>query len=95
MHRDLSAIQSAKPDMPVFFVPYPMRHCLLPKPNSTSSDIARRTTARQLPVTCRATDHAVITLVTCYPFNALEPNGPLRYVVFTEALEASRRIPGS
>jgi sortase A len=40
-------------------------------------------------------DRAVITLVTCYPFNALEPNGPLRYVVFTEALEASRRIPGS
>ena len=38
-------------------------------------------------------DRAVITLVTCYPFNALEPNGPLRYVVFTEALEASRRIP--
>lgn len=40
-------------------------------------------------------DRAAITLVTCYPFNALEPNGPLRYVVFTEALEASRKIPGS
>jgi sortase A len=27
------------------------------------------------------TDTAVLTLVTCYPFDALEPGGPLRYVV--------------
>jgi len=27
------------------------------------------------------TDEAVLTLVTCYPFDALEPGGPLRYVV--------------
>ena len=27
------------------------------------------------------TDDAVLTLVTCYPFNAVDPGGPLRYVV--------------
>jgi sortase A len=27
------------------------------------------------------TDDAVLTLVTCYPFNAVNPGGPLRYVV--------------
>jgi sortase A len=27
------------------------------------------------------TDDAALTLVTCYPFDALEPGGPLRYVV--------------
>lgn len=27
-----------------------------------------------------------ITLVTCYPFDALRPGGPLRYVVFAEAI---------
>jgi sortase A len=26
-------------------------------------------------------EHAVLTLVTCYPFNAVVPGGPLRYVV--------------
>jgi sortase A len=26
-----------------------------------------------------------LTLVTCYPFDALEPGGPLRYLVFAEA----------
>jgi len=24
--------------------------------------------------------------VTCYPFEATDPNGPLRYVVFAEAV---------
>jgi sortase A len=27
------------------------------------------------------TSLAMLTLVTCYPFDALEPGGPLRYVV--------------
>lgn len=27
----------------------------------------------------------VLTLVTCYPFDAIEPGGPLRYLVFAEA----------
>ena len=27
------------------------------------------------------TDSAMLTLVTCYPFDALEAGGPLRYVV--------------
>jgi sortase A len=27
-----------------------------------------------------------LTLVTCYPFDALQPGGPLRYVVFAEAI---------
>jgi len=26
-----------------------------------------------------------LTLVTCYPFDALMPGGPLRYLVFAEA----------
>ena len=27
------------------------------------------------------TEYSALTLVTCYPFDALEPGGPLRYVV--------------
>lgn len=27
------------------------------------------------------TDESILSLVTCYPFDALEPGGPLRYVV--------------
>ena len=30
------------------------------------------------------TDRAVLTLVTCYPFDAVVPGGPLRYLVFAE-----------
>jgi sortase A len=26
-----------------------------------------------------------LTLVTCYPFDAIDPGGPLRYVVVAEA----------
>jgi sortase A len=33
------------------------------------------------------TDLSMLTLVTCYPFDALEPGGPLRYVV------TARRVP--
>ncbi len=32
------------------------------------------------------TDLSMLTLVTCYPFDALEPGGPLRYVVTAERL---------
>lgn len=31
-----------------------------------------------------AADRNVMTLVTCYPFDAVVPNGPLRYAVFAE-----------
>jgi len=33
-----------------------------------------------------APDRTVMSLVTCYPFDATDPNGPLRYVVFAEAV---------
>ena len=36
------------------------------------------------------TDTPLLTLVTCYPFDALEPGGPLRYVV---TLEPARTAP--
>lgn len=32
------------------------------------------------------TDEAMLSLVTCYPFDALEPGGPLRYVVSARML---------
>lgn len=32
-------------------------------------------------------DRTVMSLVTCYPFDATNPNGPLRYVVLAEAVE--------
>ena len=32
-----------------------------------------------------APERPALTLVTCYPFDAIAPGGPLRYVVFTEA----------
>jgi len=35
-----------------------------------------------------------LTLVTCYPFGALRPGGPLRYVV-TARLVAARELPGA
>ena len=28
-----------------------------------------------------------MTLITCYPFDALEAGGPLRYVVFADAIK--------
>ena len=34
-------------------------------------------------------DRSTLTLVTCYPFDALDTSGPLRYVVFTEFVEPS------
>ena len=32
------------------------------------------------------TDTAMLTLVTCYPFESLEPGGPLRYIVTAKML---------
>lgn len=34
------------------------------------------------------TGHRELTLVTCYPFDAIVPGGPLRYVVHARAVEA-------
>jgi sortase A len=31
-----------------------------------------------------------MTLVTCYPFDAIDPGGPLRYAVTAEALETEK-----
>jgi sortase A len=33
------------------------------------------------------TDEALLTLVTCYPFDAVVPGGPLRYVVLAQAVD--------
>ena len=46
----------------------------------------RRAAARAagIPVLGPTRD-AVLTLVTCYPFDAIKPGGPLRYVVVAEA----------
>jgi sortase A len=32
------------------------------------------------------TDESMLSLVTCYPFDALEPGGPMRYVVTARML---------
>jgi sortase A len=41
-----------------------------------------------------ATDHdlPVLTLVTCYPFDAVNPRGPLRYVVSARLVASSARV---
>ena len=36
-----------------------------------------------------AGDRPALTLVTCWPFDALEAGGPLRYLVFAEAVDGS------
>lgn len=36
---------------------------------------------------------AELTLITCYPFDAIVPGGPLRYVVFARAVEDSSERP--
>jgi sortase A len=38
---------------------------------------------------------AALVLVTCYPFDAVNPGGPLRYVVAAEAASAEARRIGS
>ena len=44
------------------------------------------------PLTARHADagEALMTLVTCYPFDAIDPGGPLRYAVTAEALETEK-----
>ncbi len=37
------------------------------------------------------TGRSELTLITCYPFDAIVPGGPLRYVVFASAAEATTR----
>ena len=37
----------------------------------------------------RAESRALVSLVTCYPFDAVTPGGPLRYVVTAEAAEGT------
>ena len=32
------------------------------------------------------TDEALLSLITCYPFGAVEPGGPMRYVVTARKL---------
>jgi sortase A len=34
------------------------------------------------------TDVALLTLVTCYPFDAINPGGPLRWLVTAERLSS-------
>ena len=46
----------------------------------TGSEVFDARTARLDP----ATGRSVLTLVTCYPFDAVVPNGPLRYAAFAE-----------
>ena len=45
---------------------------------SEIADARRPWTAPHLPA-------RTLTLVTCYPFDAVVPGGPLRYLVFAEA----------
>ena len=40
-----------------------------------------------------AADRNVMTLVTCYPFDAVVPNGPLRYAVFAERVAPTAASP--
>lgn len=48
------------------------------------------------PVTARAADGGpgLVTLVTCYPFDAIDPGGPLRYAVTAETFSAGEDITG-
>jgi len=48
------------------------------------------------PVTAAAAGTAeLLTLVTCWPFDAIEPGGPLRYAVTAEAITSSRPLGGA
>ena len=47
---------------------------------------ARRIVDRRRARLPLAVDVPRLTLVTCYPFDALVPGGPLRYLVIAEAL---------
>ncbi|MCG8465016.1 MAG: class GN sortase [Xanthomonadales bacterium] len=50
--------------------------------------------SRVTPLTAHAQDDELI-LVTCYPFDALQAGGPMRYVVRAEKMEASTQEYGS
>lgn len=39
----------------------------------------------------RAAERKLVTLVTCYPFDAIDPGGPLRYAVTAEALPPAQQ----
>jgi sortase A len=49
----------------------------------SGSEVFDARTARLDP----AADRYVVTLVTCYPFEAVAPGGPLRYAVFAESAD--------
>jgi sortase A len=38
----------------------------------------------------RDSDESMLSLVTCYPFDALRPGGPLRYVVTAKRIREPR-----
>ena len=42
----------------------------------------------------RAGSKALVTLVTCFPFDAITPGGPLRYAVTAAALQTTAEPPG-
>ncbi|BES73644.1 hypothetical protein RE428_46620 [Marinobacter nanhaiticus D15-8W] len=48
--------------------------------------------ARQERLDFRGDGGSRLILITCYPFNALDPNGPLRYVVEAESFVAAERV---
>ena len=41
----------------------------------------------------RETPQPTLTLVTCYPFDAINPGGPMRYVVVAEATDGRQLVP--
>lgn len=48
------------------------------------------------PVFASAADAgALLTLVTCWPFDAVDPGGPLRYAVTAEAISSDRPLGGA
>ncbi|WP_422365255.1 class GN sortase [Pelagibius sp.] len=50
---------------------------------------------RQEVIARSGEDRHLLTLVTCYPFDAVTPGGPLRYAVTAEALEVLEPIAGN
>lgn len=48
--------------------------------------------ARQERLDFQGAGGSRLILITCYPFNALDPNGPLRYVIEAESFVAEERI---
>lgn len=48
---------------------------------------------KPLSLITRDTRLPTLTLVTCYPFDALTPRGPLRYAVIAEAISENDITP--